>query len=149
MVRHKFEKSEDKFKEMLDNCHYSLRNDEGLNKVSGNRRWYRFHRLHGFWKNQDARWLTFRTQQKNQWVYSESWSLPHRNNEQKSKELDSSYCSSMCYLLSKFIFAVFQYLWGGLEIPIPGSKYSIQVFKKKKKNTQTRSWNVTLVSVIF
>lgn len=32
MVRHKFEKSEDKFKEMLDNCHYSLRNDEGWTK---------------------------------------------------------------------------------------------------------------------
>ena len=38
MIRHQLEKSEDKFKETLDNCHYSLRNDEGLNKVSGNRR---------------------------------------------------------------------------------------------------------------
>lgn len=38
MVKGKFGKFENGFEEILGKCYYSLRNDEGLNLVSGNRR---------------------------------------------------------------------------------------------------------------
>jgi hypothetical protein len=57
-----------------------------------------------------------------------------------------SYCSSISCLLSKFIFAIFQYLLGGLAILIPGSKYRNNIYSKKN---QTRNRNVALVSGIF